>query len=115
MTTREGRLLKTSMVLALALLVCGPLASFAGSWGVSVGVGVAAPGPGYVWVPGCYDWRPVGGYAWVPGRWALPPYAGAVWVGPRWGWYGHHRNFVHGYWRHAYYHPYHRGYWHRGW
>jgi len=98
MTTREGKLLKTSAGLALALLLLAPLASFA-SWGVSVGVGVAAPGPGY-WVPGYYGYY--GG--WVPGHYVARPFAGAVWVGPRWGWSGHHRYFAHGYWRHPYYH-----------
>jgi hypothetical protein len=106
MRTREGKLLKTSMVLAVALLLCAPFASFA-SWSVSVGFGVAAPGPGYVWVPGCYDWGPRG-YAYAPGYWAVPPYAGAVWVGPRWVGYGHHRYWAHGYWRHGYYHGYYR-------
>src|SRR5580693_467166 len=107
MTTREGKLLRTSIILGAALLLAAPLASFAGSWGVSVGFGVGpsygygyAPGPGYVWVPGCYDWRPAYGYSWVPGRWAAPPFAGAFWVGPHWGYYGHHREFIHGYWGH---------------
>jgi hypothetical protein len=63
---------------------------------VGIGFGVAAPGPGYVWVPGYYS-----GYAWVPGYWALPPFAGAVWFGPHWGWYGGHRAFVRGYWGHG--------------
>ncbi len=90
MITRERRLLKIGMTLALALLVMAPLASFGA---VVVGIGVAAPGPGYVWVPGYYNYN-----AWVPGAWALPPYAGAAWYGPHWGWYGGQRVFVRGYW-----------------
>jgi hypothetical protein len=111
MNTRDSRRFRKSMVIFAALLVLAPLASFA-SWGVSVGFGVA-PGPGYVWVPGCYAWRPAVGYVWAPGRWALPPFAGAVWVGPHWGWYGHRRYFVGGSWgRGGFYH--HGGFYRHG-
>jgi hypothetical protein len=113
MTTREKRLLRTSMTFALALLVLAPLASFAG-WGVSIGVGVAAR-PGYAWVPAYYDYRPAGYYSYVPGYYAVPPYAGAVWVGPHWGWSGYHRYWVHGYWRHPYYGGYYHRRYYRGW
>src|ERR1700687_3717594 len=91
MITRERRLLKTGLVLALLLLVTAPLASFA-CVAVGIGFGIAAPGPGYVWVPAYYS-----GYAWVPGYWAVPPFAGAAWFGPHWGWYGGHRALVRGY------------------
>jgi hypothetical protein len=30
-----------------------------------------APGPGYVWVPGSWDWQ-ANDWAWVPGRWDQP-------------------------------------------
>lgn len=58
----------------------------------------AAPGPGYVWVPGYRRWNGYS-YVWVRGHWGYPPRAGAVWVGPGWerwrgGW--HWRA---GYWR----------------
>ena len=60
-------------------------------------VGVA-PGPGYFWIGGFWEW---GGaeYRWVPGRWAVRPHPRAVWVAGGWrsarrGWYwrpGHWR------------------------
>ncbi len=59
---------------------------------------VAAPGPGYVWVPGFHRWDGAA-YAWVGGRWERPPRARAAWVPGRWI---HHRSgwhFVDGHWR----------------
>ncbi|HXT10305.1 MAG TPA: glycine zipper domain-containing protein [Candidatus Angelobacter sp.] len=58
---------------------------------------VVAPGPGYVWTPGTWEWH--GRWVWVGGYWALPPYPGAVWVGGYWvhGRYGWHR--MPGHWR----------------
>ena len=60
-------------------------------------VGVA-PGPGYVWVPGYYNYDR-GGYVWVGGRWDRPPRVRARWVQGHWqrdrhGWY-----YVEGHWR----------------
>jgi WXXGXW repeat (2 copies) len=60
-------------------------------------VGVA-PGPGYVFIRGYWDWQG-SAYAWVPGRWEQRPYPHAQWIAPRWrhtreGWYregGHWR------------------------
>ena len=43
-------------------------------------VGVA-PGPGWVWTEGYYDWVR-GSWVWRPGRWARPPYPGYVWRSP---------------------------------
>jgi len=37
-----------------------------------------APGPGYVWIGGYWNWDR--GYHWVPGSWARPPRPHAVWV-----------------------------------
>lgn len=58
---------------------------------------VVAPGPGYVWVPGAWEWR--GSWVWVGGYWALAPYPRAVWIEGYWtrGPYGWHR--VLGHWR----------------
>ncbi len=60
-------------------------------------VGVA-PGPGYFWVAGFWEW---GGaeYRWVHGRWVARPYPRAVWVRGHWrstssGWY-----WIPGHWR----------------
>ena len=43
----------------------------------------AAPGPGYVWVNGYWNW---GGsrYVWAPGRWQRPPRRHARWEAGRW-------------------------------
>ena len=58
---------------------------------------VVAPGPGYVWVDGEWNWNGVT-WVWAPGYWAYPPYPHAVWV--------------HGYWHRGPYGWYHsRGYW----
>jgi len=59
---------------------------------------VVSPGPGYVWIPGYYNYRG-GGYAWVGGRYERAPRARARWVPSHWerdrrGWY-----FVEGRWR----------------
>ncbi|TAL04011.1 MAG: hypothetical protein EPO07_05460 [Verrucomicrobia bacterium] len=58
---------------------------------------VVAPGPGYVWIGGEWEWR--NRWVWVGGRWAAPPRPGVVWVGGYWsrGPRGYVR--VHGHWR----------------
>ncbi|HTV43413.1 MAG TPA: YXWGXW repeat-containing protein [Candidatus Sulfotelmatobacter sp.] len=59
----------------------------------------AAPGPGWVWIGGEWEWNGVG-WVWAGGRWAYPPYPGAIWVhgywyrGPFGGW-----RHVGGHWR----------------
>lgn len=59
---------------------------------------VVAPGPGYVWVDGDWEWSGVT-WVWAPGRWSYPPHPNTIWIrgdwhrGPR-GWYhspGHWR------------------------
>jgi outer membrane lipoprotein SlyB len=62
-----------------------------------VDVVVAAPGPGYAWIPGAWEWH--GRWVWVGGYWAVPPHPAAVWVEGYWvrGPYGWHR--VEGRWR----------------
>lgn len=57
----------------------------------------AAPGPGYVWVPGEWDWR--GQWVWQHGRWALPPRAGAIWVSSRYETRGDSKVFIRGGWK----------------
>ncbi len=53
-----------------------------------------APGPGYMWVDGYYDYFGRD-YRWRPGYWARRPHPRAVWVAPR-----YNRGFyVSGYWR----------------
>jgi len=60
-------------------------------------VGVA-PGPGYFWIRGYWQWGGAA-YQWVPGRWEMRPRPNAVWVEGRWrsahrGWY-----WMPGHWR----------------
>ncbi len=58
----------------------------------------AAPGRGFVWVPGYHRWNGHA-YIWTGGRWVLPPRPAAVWVPGRWdrGPSGYH--WMPGHWR----------------
>ena len=58
---------------------------------------VVAPGPGFVWIPGAWEWH--GRWVWVGGYWATPPHPAAIWVEGYWvrGPYGWRR--VQGHWR----------------
>ena len=60
-------------------------------------VGVA-PGAGFVWTNGYWDWRG-NNWAWVDGRWVRPPHSRAVWVSPEWRREGHGYRFHKGHWR----------------
>lgn len=42
-----------------------------------------APGAGYTWVAGYYNWQG-DHYQWVPGAWVMVPRPAAVWVPGRW-------------------------------
>jgi hypothetical protein len=55
-----------------------------------------APGPGFAWVPGRWQWNGAQ-YLWIAGQWTLPPAYGAAWVGPRWVPYTH--RWSPGWWR----------------
>jgi hypothetical protein len=94
------------LLLIAGLLAGGAVTSFAGGriW-VSFGpppppqvVYVMPPGPGYVWVDGCYRWHK-GKYKWNNGRWMRPPRGRTVWAPGYWaprrgGWL-----WIEGYWR----------------
>ncbi len=94
-----------ALFLGASLLVTGACAGVSGRVYVRTGppplraeAAIVSPGPGYVWVPGYYQYRG-GGYLWVGGRYERPPRARARWVAPHWqrdrrGWY-----FVEGHWR----------------
>ncbi len=58
---------------------------------------VVAPGPGYVWVAGEWEWH--NRWVWIGGHWVYPPRPHAVWVGGTWsrGPRGYHR--TPGHWR----------------
>jgi hypothetical protein len=58
----------------------------------------AAPGHGYVWVPGWHRWEG-NHYVWEKGRWETPPHAHAVWVAPKWNHHNGEYHFVEGRWR----------------
>ncbi|HUB79494.1 MAG TPA: hypothetical protein VMB03_11880 [Bryobacteraceae bacterium] len=60
-------------------------------------VGVA-PGPGFVWTEGFYNYSG-GRYVWVPGRWMRPPHPHAAWVPGAWVREGRGYRFHRGYWR----------------
>ena len=62
------------------------------------GVLGVAPGPGYVWTDGYWDWRG-NNWFWVGGRWTRPPRARAVWVAPEWRREGRGWRMHRGYWR----------------
>ena len=59
-------------------------------------VGVA-PGSGYVWLDGEWEWD--GTWVWVAGHWGYPPYPHAIWIRGDWdrGPHGWHRSP--GHWR----------------
>jgi len=62
-----------------------------------IGVVGYAPGPGYVWIDGFWDWH--GHYVWVPGYWGRPPHPHSVWVPGR-AFYEHGRyQYRRGHWR----------------
>ncbi|HXS95709.1 MAG TPA: hypothetical protein VN736_13990 [Candidatus Limnocylindrales bacterium] len=57
-----------------------------------------APGPGYVWTDGYWNYSGRN-WAWVDGRWARPPRGHATWVRPEWRHEGRQWRFHRGYWR----------------
>ncbi len=56
-----------------------------------------APGPGFIWVGGCWIWH--GHWVWSHGRWARPPHRGAVWMAPRYVYRGGAHVWIRGGWR----------------
>ena len=96
------------LFLTFVVLLAGALSACAGNGYMTVrsappppqarGVVGYAPGPGYVWVDGFWDWRG-GNWHWVRGYWTRPPRARAIWVSPRWEPYGRGYRFHRGYWR----------------
>ncbi len=60
-------------------------------------VGVA-PGPGFVWTRGYWDYRGRN-WNWVGGRWVRPPRPHAVWVPHEWRNEGGRYRFYRGHWR----------------
>jgi hypothetical protein len=58
---------------------------------------IAAPGPGYFWVPGYWSWQ--GRWVWIGGRWTLRPHPGAAWVSGHWAHHGRGYIWIEGRWR----------------
>src|SRR3954470_21069049 len=84
------------------LTACGPGATYAsvrvGPPAPRYGVRGFAPGPGYVWTDGYWDWRG-NNWHWMDGRWMRPPHRRAVWVPGAWVESNHRWRFRRGYWR----------------
>jgi YXWGXW repeat-containing protein len=57
-----------------------------------------APGPGYVWCDGYWNWAGAR-YTWVQGYWARPPHPHARWVRGRWEHRHGRYEFERGRWR----------------
>ena len=97
------------LLLTFVLLLAGTLAACASGYGAyyvrtpppppgAYGVIGVAPGPGYAWVSGYWDWRG-GNYFWVRGAWVRPPRRGAVWIGPVYRPYRNGYRYEGGRWR----------------
>ncbi len=99
--------------LLIALLVTAyPAVSFAGFFGVGVGVNVGfapppmpvyaqppCPAPGYLWTPGYWGYSgDDDDYYWVPGTWVMPPSLGLLWTPGYWGLVGEGYGWHEGYW-----------------
>ena len=57
-----------------------------------------APGPGYMWTPGYYNYTN-GNYAWINGQWVIPPAHRHHYVEGRWVHHHHDYYFREGHWR----------------
>jgi hypothetical protein len=62
------------------------------------GVVGVAPGRGYIWTDGYWDWRG-NNWRWSQGRWVRPPRGRSSWVRPEWRQEGRGWRFHRGYWR----------------
>jgi len=56
-----------------------------------------APGPGFIWVAGYWDWTGMQ-YAWVSGHWTRPPSGYTVWVPARYERRSNGWNYHPGHW-----------------
>ena len=48
-----------------------------------VEVAPPVPGPGYVWLPGYWNWNGAA-YVWYPGRYEVRPAGATVWISAAW-------------------------------
>lgn len=89
------------LALGLTLAACGPHSGVyvrVGPPAPRYGVVGFAPGPGYVWADGYWDWHG-GNWVWIDGRWQHPPRGHTVWVPGHWVQTGHGWRFTPGHWR----------------
>ena len=90
-----------AVVLGTILSACAVNGAYVSRYGPppppTYGIVGVAPGPGFVWTDGFWDWRG-SNWFWVSGRWVRPPHSRAVWVPGNW-------TQVHGRWMLR------RGYW----
>jgi len=62
---------------------------------------IESPGPGFIWLPGAWEWNVgVHHYDWRGGRWERPPHDGATWMAPRYEERGGRRVYSKGHWSH---------------
>lgn len=95
------RNLMAAAVLAAGTLLTGCAGGYAVAYGPPApryGAVGYAPGPGYVWTDGYWNYAGRN-WVWVDGRWARPPRAHAAWVRPEWRHEGGRWRFHRGYWR----------------
>ena len=60
----------------------------------------AAPGAGYVWLPGHWAWRgPRRGYVWAAGRYDVPAQPGYAWIPGYWAQSTGGYVWIEGHWR----------------
>ena len=98
---KRQTLLLAPAVMALALSGCAAR----GAYYVSVPPPPArvevfgvAPGPGFVWVDGYWNWSG-SRYVWAPGRWQRPPRGRGRWEQGRWENHNGRYSFRRGCWR----------------
>ena len=99
----KRKMLATAVVmLGTALSACAAHGGYGMRYGPPppprYGVIGVAPGPGYVWAEGYWDWRGSNWY-WVRGSWLRPPRPRAAWVPGYWQPHGREYRFRAGRWR----------------
>ena len=101
--------MKRTKLLAAAVILFGSALSACGGYGagyVAVGPPPAprygvigyAPGPGYVWTDGYWNYTGHG-WAWINGRWMRPPRGRHTWMRSEWRHEGGRWRYHEGHWR----------------
>lgn len=96
---KKTKLLAAAVILfGTALSACGGYVAVGGPPPPRYGVMGYAPGPGYIWTDGYWNYNG-GGWGWVNGRWMLPPRGRHYWVRSEWRHEGGRWRFHQGHWR----------------